>query len=396
MAAAHNPRPLASVEPSPYHNGFAAPHKCATAARSRKHIHEKPMAHRLSPPPAAPEPQPGSLGPVSLGHDPSPPHPHNPVVVAALYKFVAIPDFADRREPLQSLCEAIGVRGTLLLALEGVNGTIAGTRSAIDQVLAHLRAVPGCEDLDVKESHAEKMPFIRMKVRLKREIVTMGRPGIDPRQTVGTYVEPEDWNELISSEDVIVVDTRNDYEVEIGTFKGAIDPKTTSFREFPAWAEEALKRGQNAKIAMFCTGGIRCEKATALLKEMGHQEVYHLKGGILKYLERIDASDSLWSGECFVFDQRVSVGHGLKPGPLQLCALCRRPFENGDKRGGYAETPCPDCRVNADARKTQRAAERQKQLDLARNRGVDHFATQRKPSGASTIQSDQHQAEGER
>ncbi|MEO1280622.1 MAG: rhodanese-related sulfurtransferase [Pseudomonadota bacterium] len=300
------------------------------------------------------------------------------VVVAALYRFAPLPDYAERQKELAKLACSQGVQGTLLLASEGINGTIAGSRQGIDRVLAHVRDFPGFADLEVKESAALENPFTRLKVRLKQEIVTMGQPGIDPLKTVGTYIQAEDWNDLIAREDVVVVDTRNDYEVEIGTFEGAVDPKTKTFREFPQWAKDNLKPGSNTKIAMFCTGGIRCEKATAFLKELGHDDVYHLKGGILKYLERIPAAESLWQGECFVFDRRVSVGHGLEPGPLQLCAICRRPVKTEKAGGGYASKPCPDCERDADQAKKDRAASRQKQIELAAARGEQHIG-QRKP-----------------
>ncbi|MEQ8823749.1 MAG: rhodanese-related sulfurtransferase [Filomicrobium sp.] len=295
------------------------------------------------------------------------------VVVAALYKFTPFEGFEARQAPLQALCDEMGVMGTLLLAPEGINGTIAGSRAGIDAVLAYIKGMPGFADLDWKESGAVKMPFKRMKVRLKREIVTMGVDGIDPNKTVGTYVAPEDWNDLISQPDVVLVDTRNEYEVAIGTFKGAINPHTETFREFPGWVSKELRQDNRPKVAMFCTGGIRCEKSTALLKEMGFDNVYHLQGGILKYLEEVPAEESLWQGECFVFDERVSVGHGLEPGPYQLCALCRQPFLSGDGRGGFSDHPCPDCEANADEKKKRAAADRQRQIELARARGEAHM-----------------------
>ncbi len=305
-------------------------------------------------------------------------HQPGPIVVAALYKFVALTDFAAYREPLAAACEQAGVFGTLLLAPEGINGTIAGPRAGIDAALAHIRSLPGCADLDWKESYSSAMPFKRMKVRLKREIVSMGVEGIDPNRSVGTYVAPEDWNALISAPDVVVVDTRNDYEVAIGTFEGAVNPQTQSFREFPAWVERQLKRDNRPRIAMFCTGGIRCEKSTALLKQMGFDEVYHLKGGILKYLEEVPAETSKWQGECFVFDERVSVGHELKPGPYQLCSICRMPFVSGDAAGGYASRPCPACEASAGEEKKQAAHERQKQIELAEARGERHVGPTRR------------------
>ena len=296
-----------------------------------------------------------------------------PVVVAALYRFTRWPDFAAYRDPLEAACERHGVMGTLLLACEGINGTIAGSRSGIDAVMTQIRQLPGCAELDWKESFSAAMPFKRMKVRLKREIVSMGVEGIDPARIVGTYVAPQDWNALISKPDVVVIDTRNDYEVAIGTFEGAVNPQTETFREFPVWARQALAGESRPRLAMFCTGGIRCEKATALMKQMGFEEVYHLAGGILKYLEEVPAEDSLWNGECFVFDERVSVGHGLEPGPYQLCSICRGPFLSGEATGGYASRPCPDCEAEADADKKAAAAERHRQIALARQRGENHF-----------------------
>ncbi|MEX0286891.1 MAG: rhodanese-related sulfurtransferase [Paracoccaceae bacterium] len=296
--------------------------------------------------------------------------------VAALYHFTTFPDPAALQGPLLSLCDAQGVKGTLLLANEGINGTIAGSRVGIDAALAHIRALPGCADLEWKESTATEPPFARMKVRLKKEIVTMGQPDVDPRARVGHYVAPEDWNALISAPDVAVIDTRNDYEVAIGTFDGAIDPETKSFGEFPEWWEANKERFGNKRIAMFCTGGIRCEKSTNYLLGQGVEEVYHLKGGILKYLENVPAEQSLWQGECFVFDNRVSVGHGLVEGPHELCHGCRRPILPEDKaRPEYERGVC--CHLCADETTEAdkaRFRERQKQIDLARNRGERHLA----------------------
>ncbi len=299
-------------------------------------------------------------------------------VVAALYKFTPMPDFEAAKAPLAAVCEAENVTGTLLLAHEGINGTIAGSRAGIDRVLCHIRALPGCADLEVKEGFSVVSPFIRLKVRLKREIVTMGVPDIDPLQSAGTYVAPQEWNGLIASPDTVVIDTRNDYEVGIGTFENAINPETANFRELPRWTEANLPEDKSTKIAMFCTGGIRCEKATALLKERGYSEVYHLKGGILKYLEEVPVEDSLWKGECFVFDRRVSVGHGLKPGPYQQCAMCRQPFVSGEGAGGYAKSACPTCETNAVEIKRQRAEQRQHQIELARARGEEHLGPRHK------------------
>lgn len=296
------------------------------------------------------------------------------VVVAALYKFVAVTDCPALRDKLLALCEREAIRGTILVAPEGLNGTVAGSRSAIDCLAAAIRAIPGCDDVEWKESSAPAQPFKRMKVRLKREIVTMGVEGIDPRATVGTYVDPADWNALISDPDTVVIDTRNDYEVAIGTFNRAINPMTESFREFPDWARDHLDPGSKPKVAMFCTGGIRCEKATALLKLHGFEEVYHLKGGILKYLEEVPAQESLWQGECFVFDERVSLGHELAAGSYQLCSVCRQPVPSRTgEGGGYATHECTKCASEADPERLERAAERQRQIDLAEARGESHF-----------------------
>ena len=259
-----------------------------------------------------------------------------PLVVAALYKFARLKDREELQARLLALGESHGVRGTLLLAPEGINGTIAGPRAGIDAMLAALRALPGFADLEHKESEALAHPFPRLRIRLKKEIVTIREPLADPNTAVGTYVKPADWNQLISAPDVVLVDTRNDYEVEIGTFEGAIAPGTTSFGEFPRWVRENLDPEAHKKVAMFCTGGIRCEKATALLKNLGFDEVYHLEGGILKYLEEVPETDSKWRGECFVFDGRVSLGHGLSPGSHAMCEACNHPYPRH-------EPICPRC-----------------------------------------------------
>lgn len=290
--------------------------------------------------------------------------------IAALYHFTRFEDPAALKPALLELCVAQGVKGTLLLAHEGVNGTIAGPRRGIDAVIAHLRALPGCGDLEWKEAHSETPPFPRMKVRIKREIVTMGQPDVDPQARVGHYVEPQDWNDLIRDPEVAVIDTRNDYEVAIGTFDGAIDPKTASFGEFPAWWEANKDRFHNKKIAMFCTGGIRCEKSTNYLLGQGVEEVFHLKGGILKYLEDVPAQESTWQGDCFVFDARVSVGHGLRKGPHMLCHGCRQPILPEDRdRPEYEEgVSCHHCFDRTTEDDKARFRERQKQLRLAARR----------------------------
>lgn len=299
--------------------------------------------------------------------------------VAALYRFAPIADRAGVRDLLAARCEALGIRGTLLVADEGINGTIAGSAAAIEAIIGAIRALPGCADLDIKYSAAAEMPFLRMKVRLKREIVTMGQPGIDPLASVGTYVAPEDWNALIADPDTVVIDTRNDYEVAAGTFTGAIDPHTRTFRDFPAWfrAERGklLGEGKAPKVAMFCTGGIRCEKSTAFLKSEGVENVFHLEGGILKYLETVPEEESLWRGECFVFDQRVAVGHGLTQGTYALCHACRRPVSVADRASPLYEpgVSCAACHDERTEEQRARYRERHRQECLASERGETHI-----------------------
>ncbi|MEP6020718.1 MAG: rhodanese-related sulfurtransferase [Paracoccaceae bacterium] len=296
-------------------------------------------------------------------------------IVAALYHFTRFETPDAIKTPLSDVCAEHDVMGTLLLAREGINGTIAGTRAGIDAVLAFIRALPGCADLEWKEAHSTVPPFIRMKVRLKKEIVTMGQPDVDPKARVGHYVSPEDWNDLIAQDDVAVIDTRNDYEVGIGTFKGAIDPRTESFRDFPSWWEANKARFHNKKIAMFCTGGIRCEKSTNYLLGQGVEDVFHLKGGILKYLEEVPEADSTWEGECFVFDARVSVGHGLKEGPHELCHACRRPILPADRSKPSFEqgVSCHQCIDETSDENKDRFRERQKQIQLSAKRGKLHI-----------------------
>jgi len=295
--------------------------------------------------------------------------------VAALYRFTRFDDPAALRAPLAGLCCGLRVKGSLLLAPEGINGTIAGSRAAIDAVLDHIRALPGCAALDWKESRAETQPFLRMKVRLKREIVTMGQPDVDPLSGTGHYVTPAAWNALIRAPDVAVIDTRNDYEVGIGTFQGAIDPQTATFRDFPAWWQANRDRFKGKRIAMFCTGGIRCEKSTNYLLSQGVDDVFHLKGGILKYLEEVPADQSLWQGECFVFDQRVSVGHGLISGRHDLCHGCRRPVSQTAKaHPGFEQgVSCPACIDTLTETDRARFRERERQMALARSRGQRHL-----------------------
>lgn len=295
--------------------------------------------------------------------------------VAALYRFTPFDSPEKLRQPLLDCCRREGVKGSLLIAREGINGTIAGSADGISRVLRHIRALPGCAELDWKESPAETMPFARMKVRLKREIVTMGQPQVDPLAGVGHYVEPEDWNALISAPDVAVIDTRNDYEVDIGTFRGAENPGIGSFRDFPAWWEANRERFHNKRIAMFCTGGIRCEKSTNYLMGLGETEVFHLKGGILKYLEQVDEAQSLWDGECFVFDQRVALKHGLEAGTHGMCHACRRPVSLEDRASADFEegVSCPRCICENTEADRERFRERQRQVRLARERGERHL-----------------------
>ncbi|MEO0939488.1 MAG: rhodanese-related sulfurtransferase [Pseudomonadota bacterium] len=295
--------------------------------------------------------------------------------IAALYHFTRFDDPAALKGPLAALACAQGVKGTLLLASEGINGTIAGPRAGLDAVLDHIRGLPGCRDLEWKESTAAFPPFGKLKVRLKREIVTMGQPDVDPVARVGSYVDPKDWNALITDPDVAVIDTRNDFEVAIGTFRGAVDPGTASFGEFPAWWAENKDRFAGKRIAMFCTGGIRCEKSTNYLLGQGVNEVFHLKGGILKYLEEVPAEDSTWDGECFVFDGRVSVGHGMAVGPHVLCHACRRPILPADTaRPEYEEgVSCHHCVNETSDEDKARFRMRQRQIELARARGENHL-----------------------
>lgn len=296
-------------------------------------------------------------------------------MVAAFYRFARLHDFQALQAPLQQLCLDQDLLGTILLAAEGVNGTIAGRRQGVEQVLEWLRADPRLADLDAKISWAGEQPFHRMKVRLKKEIVSLGRPDVSPLEAVGEYVSPEHWNELIQREDVRVIDTRNEYEVHLGSFVGAEDPHTRSFRDFPAWAESNLDPQRDRHVAMFCTGGIRCEKSTALLRKMGFENVYHLEGGILNYLERTRPEDSLWQGDCFVFDNRVTVDHQLRQGDLEVCPACRMPVTEEDRNSPYFElhVSCPQCFDRLTPERREGLLERARQLELARQRGEKHL-----------------------
>lgn len=313
-------------------------------------------------------------------------------LVAALYQFVSLPDFEDIKPQLENVCKQNSVLGTLLLAQEGINGTVCGPRAGIVAMLEFLWADPRFAELEPKYSESNEPAFTRMKVKLKREIVTMGCDGINPNNLVGRYVDPKDWNGLISDPDTLVVDTRNSYEYAVGTFENAVDPNTTTFREFPEWVEKNLKNkpedSRPKKVAMFCTGGIRCEKATSYLLEQGFDEVYHLKGGILKYLEEVPAEESLWQGQCFVFDQRVTVGQGLEQGDYDLCHACRMPITPEEKQSDQFQqgVSCPHCFGSITQDQRERFAERQKQIELAKTRNEQHIGrtmpSKKKPNNA--------------
>ena len=295
--------------------------------------------------------------------------------VCALYQFVRLDDFEEFRTPLRELMATLGVKGTILLALEGLNGTISGSQASIDKVLQFLQDDGRFDKLEIKFSYSENTPFKRLKVKLKKEIVTLGVSNIDPLASVGTYVAPQDWNALISDPNVVLIDTRNNYEYEIGSFKGAINPSTETFREFPTYTKNNLEQYRGKKVAMFCTGGIRCEKSTAYLKSQGFDTVYHLQGGILKYLEEVDEDQSLWEGECFVFDDRVAVKHNLVQGQYDQCHACRYPITDEDKVHPHYEkgVSCPRCHGSRSESQISRYRERERQIQLAKARGEDHI-----------------------
>ncbi|MCH2159572.1 MAG: rhodanese-related sulfurtransferase [Oleiphilaceae bacterium] len=300
------------------------------------------------------------------------------ITVCAMYRFVDLPNYKELRQPLLDKMLENDVRGTLLLASEGINGTVSGTEASIETLLTWLKAIPEFADIDYKLSFDESQPFYRTKVKLKKEIVTMGVEGIDPKKVVGTYVKPKDWNALISNPEVVLIDTRNDYEYEIGTFEGAVNPKTDTFREFPAYVDEHLDPAKHKKVAMFCTGGIRCEKSTAFLKEKGFDEVYHLEGGILKYLEEVPKEDTMWEGDCFVFDNRVAVDHDLNKSAYDQCHACRLPITAEDMEHEHYKkgVSCPKCFGKHTPSQIKRFGERQKQIDLARARGQGHIGSE--------------------
>ena len=298
-------------------------------------------------------------------------------LVAAFYKFVDLPDYRELRGPLQRRCIDLGLLGTILLAEEGLNGTVAGPEKGVKRLVDRLRQDPRLADLKFKLSWAREIPFYRMKVRLKQEIVSLGVSGIDPVNEVGEYVAPEKWNELIARPEVRLIDTRNDYEVHLGTFKGAEDPETRSFRQFPDWVRDHLDPRKDTHVAMFCTGGIRCEKATAYLKQQGFVNVYHLEGGILNYLEKIDPRDSVWAGDCFVFDNRVTVDHDLREGDYEVCPACRMPLTGEDREAPEFElhVSCPKCFARLTPEKRAGLLERARQIELAAERGEKHLGS---------------------
>ena len=297
------------------------------------------------------------------------------LTICALYKFTRLDDFEEIQDPLKLFLDSLNIRGTLLLAREGVNGTIAGDNDSIMKSLDYLQKDKRLVGLEYKFSYSEKPPFKRLKVKLKKEIVTLGVSNIDPTFSSGTYVKPADWNELINDPDVVLIDTRNNYEFEIGSFKGSINPNTETFRQFPAYTKNNLEKYRDKKIAMFCTGGIRCEKSTAYLKSKGFENVFHLQGGILKYLEEVKEDDSLWEGECFVFDDRVAVKHNLELGKYDQCHACRFPITEEDKEHPHYEkgTSCPRCYGTKNLSQVNRYREREKQVQLAKSRGESHI-----------------------
>ena len=302
-------------------------------------------------------------------------------VVAAFYKFVDLPDFEALRPGLLAFCQRQSIKGTLLLATEGINGTVAGSRAALDGLLAYLRSDPRLVDLAWQTSRAEAPPFQRMKVKLKKEIVTLGRPGVRPAERAGRRVEPGQWNRLITNPAVVLIDTRNQYEHQIGTFENARSPETVNFREFPDYARAALDARRDKKVAMFCTGGIRCEKASAYLLQQGFETVYQLKGGILNYLAEVEAQDSLWRGECFVFDARVSVDHKLARGRYEQCFACRRPLSAADRQSAHYQpgVSCARCIGETTAARRAAFSERQRQVELAARQGQRHLGEKAPP-----------------
>jgi UPF0176 protein len=308
-------------------------------------------------------------------------------VIAALYRFSSLPNFKNLRPLLIEEGERLDIKGTLLLALEGINGTISGTRKSMDQFIHFLKEISGIHTFEYKESYSDKHPFFRLKIRFKKEIVTLGKPEINPAEKVGIYVDPEEWNTLLNDPEVIVVDTRNHYEVKMGQFKNAIDPVTESFRQFPTYVQDNFNPNKHKKVALYCTGGIRCEKASSYMLEAGFENVYHLKGGILKYLEKIPAENSLWEGECFVFDQRVGIKHGLSQGEYKVCFGCRHPLSPEDCSSlSYQEgVQCPHCFNHKPDQKKHRALSRHHQILLAKQKGENHMGIRSQPKEKKQI-----------
>ena len=303
--------------------------------------------------------------------------PENRFIVAALYKFVRLPDFRELKRPLLERCRELRLKGTLLLAPEGINGAVAGDREGVDGILDYLHSEPRFADLQHKESRAAEIPFHRMKVKLRQEIVSLGIAGVDPEQFRGSYVEPEHWNAEISRPDTLVLDIRNQYETGIGSFENAVAPDTGTFREFPEYADTNLDPEEHTRIAMFCTGGIRCEKASSYLLSRGFKEVVQLQGGILNYLEKTERKDSLWQGECFVFDSRVAIGHELEEGEYEQCYACRRPIDETDMASEkyLPGVSCPHCHDELTPEQRRRFSERQRQVELAEGRGEKHIGS---------------------
>ncbi len=297
------------------------------------------------------------------------------ITVSAFYRFHPLVNLAGIREQLLPALKAAGAKGSVLLAEEGVNGTIAAPADQIETAMQAIVDLCGLPELDRKYSPAPALPFMRLKVRLKKEIVTIGDVKANPNELVGQYVEAKDWNALISDPDVIVVDTRNDYEYRVGTFRNAIDPGTESFSQFPGWVDKHLHNMKGKKIATFCTGGIRCEKATSYMRHEGFEKVYHLKGGILKYLEVVPAEQSLWDGACYVFDERVAVGHGLEIADFSTCHGCLEPVSAADRQSTEYEEGvcCPQCAGKLTAEQKSSNRERQRQFELAQKRGAKHL-----------------------
>ena len=302
------------------------------------------------------------------------------ILIVALYKFVELKDLSAIRKRLLEKCKSLEIKGTFILASEGINGTVAGKKENIESIIDYLKSDKNFTDIECKYSYDNKIPFYRMKVKIKDELIPIGQDGVDPRKMVGTYVNPSSWNELVEDPETLLIDVRNEYEVEVGTFRGAINPKTENFREFPDFVRKNLDPKIHKKVAMFCTGGIRCEKASAFMLREGFSDVYHLKGGILKYLEEVPNAQSTWEGECFVFDNRTSVDHDLENGVYDLCHNCRYPVSPEDMKSDYYEkgVSCPKCHNRITESRRRSLEERNKQIRLARSRNQQHLGIDQK------------------